>query len=88
MAYNCTDCGANGSAMFGKVCQKCLQHKPKLYFSIRYEHLLDEAQRRAEGIEDGDSLKDAKKLKPGDIDPTPEAKPARPDPIDMDEDGL
>ncbi|CAK5058082.1 unnamed protein product [Meloidogyne enterolobii] len=52
-----------------------------------YEYLLDEAQRRAEGIEE-DSLKEAKKLKPGDVDPTPETKPARPDPIDMDEDGI
>uniref|UniRef100_A0A915LLT7 Pre-mRNA splicing factor component Cdc5p/Cef1 C-terminal domain-containing protein n=1 Tax=Meloidogyne javanica TaxID=6303 RepID=A0A915LLT7_MELJA len=48
----------------------------------------DEAQRRAEGIEEEDSLKEAKKLKPGDVDPTPETKPARPDPIDMDEDEL
>ena len=29
---------------------------------------------------------DPKKLKPGEIDPTPETKPAKPDPIDMDED--
>jgi pre-mRNA-splicing factor CDC5/CEF1 len=57
----------------------------KLWF--RYEHLLDDAQRRAEGIEEGDTLKETKKLKAGDIDPAPEAKPARPDPIDMDEDG-
>lgn len=25
-------------------------------------------------------------MRPGEIDPNPEAKPARPDPIDMDED--
>ena len=31
---------------------------------------------------------DPRKLKPGEIDPCPEAKPARPDPIDMDEDEL
>lgn len=48
---------------------------------------MDEAQKRAEGIEEDDTLKEAKKLKPGDVDPTPETKPARPDPIDMDEDG-
>lgn len=30
---------------------------------------------------------DARKLRPGEIDPNPENKPARPDPIDMDEDG-
>lgn len=28
---------------------------------------------------------DPRKLKPGEIDPNPETKPARPDPIDMDE---
>lgn len=49
--------------------------------------MLDEAQRRAEGISEEDTLKEAKKLKSGEVDPTPETKPARPDPIDMDEDG-
>ncbi|KAH7699983.1 hypothetical protein AAVH_32905, partial [Aphelenchoides avenae] len=63
----------------GRTAAQCLE---------RYEHLLDEAQRRAEGIDDSDTLKEAKKLKPGDVDPTPETKPARPDPIDMDEDEL
>lgn len=28
---------------------------------------------------------DPRKLKPGEIDPNPETKPARPDPVDMDE---
>lgn len=63
----------------GRTAAQCLE---------RYEHLLDEAQRRAEGIEEGDTIKEAKKLKVGDVDPTPETKPARPDPIDMDEDEL
>uniref|UniRef100_A0A914CX42 Uncharacterized protein n=1 Tax=Acrobeloides nanus TaxID=290746 RepID=A0A914CX42_9BILA len=63
----------------GRTASQCLE---------RYEHLLDEAQRRAEGIEEADTLKEAKKLKPGEVDPTPETKPARPDPIDMDEDEL
>ena len=31
---------------------------------------------------------DPRKLKPGEIDPNPETKPARPDPVDMDEDEL
>lgn len=52
---------------------------------FRYEHLLDEAQRKAEGLDD--EATEAKRLKPGEIDPTPETKPARPDPIDMDDDG-
>ncbi|KAL3111728.1 hypothetical protein niasHT_011015 [Heterodera trifolii] len=63
----------------GRTAAQCLE---------RYEHLLDEAQRRAEGIDEADTMKEAKKLKPGDVDPTPETKPARPDPIDMDEDEL
>ena len=38
---------------------------------------------------DGDrnDVDDPRKLRPGEIDPNPETKPARPDPIDMDEDG-
>ncbi|KAI6225702.1 hypothetical protein M3Y95_00725000 [Aphelenchoides besseyi] len=63
----------------GRTAAQCLE---------RYEQLLDEAQRRAEGIEDEDTMKEAKKLRPGDVDPTPETKPARPDPVDMDEDEL
>ncbi|KAI1709251.1 pre-mRNA splicing factor component domain-containing protein [Ditylenchus destructor] len=63
----------------GRTAAQCLE---------RYEHLLDEAQRRAEGIDEADTLKEAKKLKAGDVDPTPETKPARPDPVDMDEDEL
>lgn len=58
------------------------------YLSVlfRYEQLLDEAQRKAEGLDD--EALEARKLKPGEIDPTPETKPARPDPIDMDDDGI
>lgn len=39
------------------------------------------------GDEAGPSADDVRKLRPGEIDPDPETKPARPDPIDMDEDG-
>ena len=36
---------------------------------------------------DGDEgADDARRLRPGDVDPNPEGRPARPDPIDMDED--
>ena len=31
---------------------------------------------------------DPRKLRPGEIDPSPETKPSRPDPVDMDEDGM
>ena len=36
---------------------------------------------------DGEVDDDPRKLRPGEIDPNPETKPARPDPVDMDEDG-
>ncbi|KAL7599072.1 hypothetical protein Lser_V15G25163 [Lactuca serriola] len=43
----------------------------------RYEKLLDAACVRDD---------DPRKLRPGEIDPNPEAKPTRPDPVDMDDD--
>lgn len=52
----------------------------------RYEYLLDQAQRRREGLDE--NADDPRSLRPGEIDPNPENKPARPDPIDMDEDEL
>lgn len=61
----------------GRTSAQCLE---------RYEHLLDEAQRKAEGLDE--EATETRKLKPGEIDPTPETKPARPDPIDMDDDEL
>ena len=51
----------------------------------RYERLLDEA---AGGGDEETSGSAARKLRPGEIDPHPETKPARPDPIDMDEDEI
>lgn len=57
----------------GRTAAQCLEH---------YEYLLDKAQNR------DDSEGDPRKLKPGEIDPNPETKPAKPDPIDMDEDEL
>jgi len=60
----------------GRTAAQCLE---------RYEHLLDMAQRKEDG---GDPTNDPRKLKPGEIDPNPETKPARPDPKDMDEDEL
>lgn len=47
-------------------------------------YLRDQAQKKEDDPENTD---DPRKLKPGEIDPNPENKPARPDPIDMDEDG-
>ena len=56
-----------------------LYNKNIIYFSR------DQAQKKEEGDE---SVDDPRKLKPGEIDPNPETKPARPDPKDMDEDEL
>ena len=61
----------------------------------RYQKLLDEAEAKENeelglagpGDEAGPSSDDIRKLRPGEIYPDPETKPARPDPIDMDEDG-
>ncbi|XP_058788836.1 cell division cycle 5-like protein [Phymastichus coffea] len=62
--------------IIGRTAAQCLE---------RYEYVLDDAQRKEEGDE---SVDDPRKLKPGEIDPNPETKPARPDPKDMDEDEL
>ena len=51
---------------------QCVEH---------YEKLLDRAQGKEEQDEN-----DPRRLRPGEIDPNPEAKPARPDEVDMDED--
>ncbi len=57
--------------IIGRTAGQCLE---------RYEKLLEQFQ------ESEVSWGDAKRLRPGEIDPAPETKPARPDPIDMDED--
>ena len=49
----------------------------------RYEKLLDAASAKAGQYDHSD---DPRRLRPGEIDPNPESKPARPDPVDMDED--
>ncbi|ETV80877.1 hypothetical protein H257_06333 [Aphanomyces astaci] len=60
----------------GRTAAQCMEH---------YEKLLDQAQSKGA---DGDevAVEDPRRLRPGEIDPNPENKPARPDPIDMDED--
>ena len=47
----------------------------------RYEKLLDAACQQ----DSNDAWMILAGLKPGEIDPNPESKPARPDPVDMDE---
>jgi pre-mRNA-splicing factor CDC5/CEF1 len=70
----------------GRTATQCLE---------RYQKLLDEAEAKENeemglaGPDDhGPGADDVRKLRPGEIDPDPETKPARPDPIDMDEDGM
>jgi len=71
----------------GRTATQCLE---------RYQKLLDEAEAKENedlglGGPSGDSgpgADDIRRLRPGEIDPDPETKPARPDPIDMDEDGI
>lgn len=63
------------ASIVGRTASQCLEH---------YEQLLDQVQNK----EKDPSIDDPRKLKPGEIDPNPETKPARPDPKDMDEDEL
>lgn len=69
----------------GRTANQCLE---------RYQKLLDEAEQAENdelglaGVDDaGPSADDVRRLRPGEVDPDPENRPARPDPIDMDEDG-
>ncbi|TSM77309.1 Cell division cycle 5-like protein [Bagarius yarrelli] len=62
--------------IIGRTAAQCLEH---------YEYLLDKAAQRDN---EEDTTDDPRKLKPGEVDPNPETKPARPDPVDMDEDEL
>lgn len=71
----------------GRTANQCLE---------RYQKLLDEAEaRESSGLgltgPDGAETKapsadDVRRLRPGELDPDPETKPARPDTIDLDED--
>ncbi|KAM4056771.1 pre-mRNA splicing factor component domain-containing protein [Hirsutella rhossiliensis] len=71
----------------GRTANQCLE---------RYQKLLDEAEARESstlgltGPEGGEtqapSAADTRRLRPGELDPDPETKPARPDTIDLDED--
>ncbi|SPQ25155.1 c23925db-dd2c-45e9-90b2-105805b7952b [Thermothielavioides terrestris] len=71
----------------GRTANQCLE---------RYQRLLDEAEQREAsslgltGPDGGETraptADDVRRLRPGEIDPDPETKPARPDTIDLDED--
>ena len=61
----------DNSTFVGRTAFQCIEH---------YEYLLDTAQGRVP------SNNDPRKLRPGKVDPNPEARSARPDLIDLDED--
>lgn len=64
--------------LVGRTAAQCME---------RYEKLLDDAQRELAGEgAPGATSEEARRLRPGEIDPNPETRPARPDPVDMDED--
>lgn len=73
--------------MVGRTATQCLE---------RYQKLLDEAEAKendelglggpAGGETGAPSADDVRRLRPGELDPDPESKPARPDTIDLDED--
>lgn len=70
--------------MIGRTAAQCLEH---------YEKLLDQAQRGTDeagtdGAGPSSAGGAAGRPRPGDTDAAPETKPARPDPVDMDEDEL
>lgn len=54
----------------------------------KYEQLLDAAASGGGGEGGDNDPSNVRRLKPGEIDAHPETKPARPDPIDMDEDEI
>ena len=54
----------------------CMEH---------HNHLIESAFGRSEFRE---SLEELRRLRPGEIDPHPEGKPAKPDSVDMDDDGF
>jgi pre-mRNA-splicing factor CDC5/CEF1 len=73
--------------LVGRTATQCLE---------RYQKLLDEAEQKEAGElglggpEGGETkaptADDVRRLRPGEVDPDPESKPARPDTIDLDED--
>ena len=71
--------------LVGRTANQCIE---------RYQKLLDEAEQREAGelgLTGGDesaapTADDVRRLRPGEVDPDPETKPARPDTIDLDED--
>lgn len=71
--------------MIGRTAAQCIEH---------YERLVDQAQdgtqkgEKGSGAGPSTAVTALGRQRPGDIDSVPETRPARPDPVDMDEDEL
>ena len=68
--------------IIGRTAAQCLEH---------YEKLVDQARQNADGASSTDPSAPAVSAmlpRPGELDAVPENRPARPDPVDMDEDEL
>lgn len=80
--------------IIGRTAAQCLQHYEKLLYVGNRRlcmcclvcSLLAVCRDAAQDKDDGLNSDDPRKLRPGEIDPNPESRPARPDPVDMDED--
>lgn len=65
--------------MVGRTAMQCQEH---------YEYLLDQAAAAKSTAEGGGDGEDPSTLRPGQIDAHPETKPAKPDPVDMEDEDL
>lgn len=73
------------ASLVGRTANQCLE---------RYQQLLDDAEAKdneelgltGASAESRPTAEDVRRLRPGEIDPVPESRPARPDPVDLDED--
>ncbi|KAA0158637.1 hypothetical protein FNF31_05284 [Cafeteria roenbergensis] len=66
------------ASLVGRTPAQCLE---------RYERLLDEATAKASGVT-LDPKQDPRRLRAGERDPMPETRPARPDPVDMEDEEM
>jgi pre-mRNA-splicing factor CDC5/CEF1 len=72
--------------LIGRTAAQCLTHYEKLLDAAQTQELESGGAGAATSGAAGDAKDDPRKLRPGEIDPAPEARNPRPDPIDMDED--
>lgn len=74
--------------LVGRTAQMCVERYERLLELSAGGNTIAEASSTVGEVSTrtATSLGEARKLKPGEIDPSPETKAARPDPVDMDED--